>query len=168
MALRSKVFKVALAAAAAVVFGVGMQGETEANGYQELCTSYPAACEYAPSSAPVLSANVCFNAAGVTLMNGSSCPVNTYPFFLKYGEVIDPYTGAVQAYIALSDGCDMGYCEPHNPNDPPGEEGAMCCTVGGGCEEATGICPGDKIAHWCPNGQEAAEVNGQWICKEAD
>lgn len=168
MALRSKVFKLVLATAVAVVFGVGMETESEANGYADLCGSSPSACEYAPASnVPVLAANVCFSASGTVLMVGSTCPVSTYPFYVKFGEVINPTTGAVQAYIPLSDACDMGYCDPYDPNDPPGEEGAMCCTPGNGCEDATGICPPDKVAHWCPNGQEGVQQNGQWTCKEA-
>lgn len=169
MALRSKVFKVALAAVAGLLISVGTQMESEASGYQDLCTSNPSACEYAPNEAPLLSADVCFAPLTgiVTLKGGGNCSLNSYPFFVKNGEVINPNTGEVQPYIALPDACDMGYCIAYDPQDPDGEEGPMCCdNTSGDCTETAGICPPDKIAVWCEDGEEAVQQNGEWVCQE--
>lgn len=169
MVLRSKVSKVLLASSVGLFMSVGLQVESEATGYEDLCYSFPSACEYAPSTAPVLASNVCFNAASIELMVGSSCPPNSYPYYVKYGEVINPMYGTVQPYIRIADACDMGYCVPHDPNDPPGEEGAMCCDIqSGGCSETDGICPPDKIAVWCEDGETGVLQNGEWVCEETE
>jgi hypothetical protein len=43
----------------------------------------------------------------------------------------------------------------------------MCCDPGtGDCSESAGICPPDEIAVWCPDGQQAAQQNGEWICQD--
>lgn len=171
MVLRSRLLKVALATAFGLVIGVGAQTQSEANGYQYLCMAKPGLCEYAPSSAPQLNADVCYSTTNgsVVLKGSGDCPADAYTFFVDRGEVTDPITGDVQAYIALVDACAMGYCEAYDPNDPPGEEGAMCCDPGtGGCTETSSICPPDKIAVWCPDGQEAANQNGEWLCQESN
>lgn len=170
MVLRSKLLKVALATAFGLVVGVGTHVESKANGYQYLCMAKPGQCEYAPSTAPVLNADVCYNSTtGVVKIKGvNNCTTGSYPFFVDRGEVIDPQTNEVQAYIALTDACALGYCVAHDPNDPPGEEGGMCCDPGtGNCTETNDICPPDKIAVWCDDGEEAINQNGQWICEEA-
>ena len=169
MALRSKMFKVALATAAGLVIGVGMQTETEASGYRYLCMASPSACEYAPSTAPQLNADVCYQlGTGITTIKTGTCPTGSYPFYVDAGEVINPTTGVVQPYIALPDACAMGYCIEYDPNLPPGEEGAMCCTAGGGCEPTDGICPAAQFALWCKDGQEGVFQNGEWICKPTE
>jgi hypothetical protein len=170
MVLRSKVIKVALATAFGLVVGVGTQVESQANGYQYLCMAKPGQCEYAPSTAPVLNANVCYNGTtgAVRLKGANNCLSGSYPFFVDRGEVINPLTNDVQAYITLTDACALGYCVANDPNDPPGEEGAMCCDPGtNGCTETDSICPPDKIAVWCDDGEEAVNQNGQWICQES-
>jgi hypothetical protein len=171
MVLRSKVFKVALATVFGLVIGVGTQTESEATGYQYLCMAKPGLCAYAPATAPQLNANVCMSTTNgsVVLKGTSSCAADAYPFYVDRGELIDPQTGEVQAYIALTDACTMGFCVANNPNDPPGEEGAMCCDPGNGaCSETDSICPPDKIAVWCDDGEEAVNQNGQWICEESN
>lgn len=170
MVLRSRLFKVALATAFGLVCGAGMQTESEASGYQYLCMAKAGLCEYAPSTAPQLNADVCYNpiAGTVKLKGGAACLPGTYPFFVDRGEVTNPVTNEVQAYIALADACDLGFCVANNPNDPPGEEGPMCCDPGtGSCTDTTSICPPDKIAVWCDDGEEAVNQNGEWICQEA-
>jgi hypothetical protein len=170
MVLRSKVLKVALATAAGLFIGVGMQVEVEAVGYQYLCMAKPGLCEYAPSTAPMLNADVCMSGinGSVVLKGTGDCATGSYPFFVDRGEVINPQTGEVQAYISLADACAMGYCVADDPNDPPGEEGAMCCDPGNGaCTETDSICPPDKIAVWCDDGEEAVNQNGEWICQES-
>jgi hypothetical protein len=169
MVLTSKVFKVALATAFGLIMGVGAQIESEAAGYQHLCMSKPSQCDYAPRTAPVLAANVCYSSlTGLVVLKGSgSCALGSYPFFVEHGEVVNPVTNEVQAYIALADACSMGFCVANNPSDPPGEEGAMCCDASNGCGLSDGICPPEKVAVWCPDGQEAAQSNGEWICQES-
>jgi hypothetical protein len=170
MALRSKVFKVVLATAAGLVIGVGMQTEIEASGYRNLCDSAPSACEYAPSTAPQLNADVCYQLSTKTakIMSGS-CPTGWYPYYVEAGEVIEPMTGVVQAYIALPDACALGYCLPHDPNDPGGEEGAVCC---GSTEEPEGCiqdvagCDGEIL--YCFDGEEGGGVAGSWECQESE
>lgn len=169
MVLRSKLLKVALATAFGLVIGVGTQTETEASGYQYLCMVKPGLCDYAPSSAPQLNADVCMSITnGSVILKGSGdCAADAYPFYVDHGEVTNPQTGEVQAYIALADACVMGYCIPDNPNDPPGEEGAMCCDPDTEiCSLSSGICPPDEIAVWCPDGQSAAQQNGEWVCQD--
>jgi hypothetical protein len=169
MELRS-MFKVALVTAAGLVIGVGMQVESEATGYQYLCMAKPSTCQYAPSSAPQLNADVCYSASGLVVLKGAgSCATGTYPFYVDSGEVIDPVTGEVQAYIALADACSMGYCVVNDPNTPPGQEGPMCCDPSSGeCTETDSICSPQKIAVWCDDGEDAFLQNGEWICEEAD
>jgi hypothetical protein len=167
MALRSKVFKVALTTAFGLVIGVGTQVESQASGYQYLCMTKPNACEYAPRTAPQLNADVCYDGVSSVLKGAGNCPANAFPFFVDSGEVTDPLTGTVQPYIALPDACGMGYCVANNPNDPPGEEGAMCCDAGNGCYETAGICPPDKVAVWCQDGEAPVNQNGVWECEEA-
>jgi hypothetical protein len=168
MALRSKVFKIALATGFGLVIGVGTQVESQASGNPYLCMSKPNACEYAPRTAPQLNADVCYDGSTSKLKGAGNCPANAFAFFVDAGEVVDPVTGTVQPYIALPDACGMGYCVPDDINDPPGEPGPMCCDASNGCVETAGICPPDKIAVWCNDGEEAVNQNGQWICQESN
>src|SRR5690242_5889104 len=106
MALRSKMFKVVLATAVGLLIGVGTQQESAATGYEDLCGSVPSACEYAPNTAPVIAINVCFSAGtGVRVKGAGNCPANTYPFYVKFGEIVDVTNGIVQPYISLPDAC---------------------------------------------------------------
>lgn len=169
MERRSGVVKVALAAVVGLMAVLGSQVESEASTYQYLCTTAPSACDYAPATAPVLNADVCYDGTTITLMGVGGCSSSAFAAYVKTGEVIDPNTNEVAAYIALEDACDLGYCIANDPNDPPGEPGAMCCDPStGGCTDTTAICPPDQIAVWCPEGQVATEgENGDWICSES-
>ena len=168
MALRGNVFKIALATAVGLAIGVGTQMESEASGYRYLCMIKPNSCEYAPSTAPTLNADVCWSTSSVKLKGTATCPTGSYPFYVDSGEVTNPLTGTVQAYIKLPDACDMGFCIPNDPNDPPGEEGPMCCDAAtGGCVETVSICPPEKVAVWCDDGEEPVNQNGQWVCQES-
>jgi hypothetical protein len=169
MERRSGVVKVALAAVVGLMALLGSQVESEASSYQYLCTTFPSACEYAPATAPVLNEDVCYDGTTITLKGAGDCGLSEFAAFVKAGEVVDPITEEVIAYIALEDACALGYCIPKDLGDPPGEPGAMCCDPGtGGCTETSAICPPDQIAVWCPEGQIATEgQNGQWICTEA-
>jgi hypothetical protein len=168
MALRGNVFKIALATAVGLVIGVGTQMESEASGYRYLCMTKPNSCEYAPSTAPTLNADVCWSTSSVKLKGTAPCPTGSYPFFVDSGEVTNPLTGTVQAYIKLPDACAMGYCVPGDINTPD-QPGPMCCEAASGdCTETDGICPPDKVAVWCPDGHEAILQNGNWVCEESE
>jgi hypothetical protein len=97
--------------------------------YRYLCTSIPSACTYTGPDAPALKENVCYGSTtGIRLMSGSSCPSGSWPYFVEYGEVVDPLTNQVAAYIPLDDACAQpGLCVAGPP--PPGaQEFPMCCT----------------------------------------
>ncbi len=61
-------------------------------------------------------------------MSGGSCPDGSWPYYVEAGEVVDPITNEVAAYIPLDDACDQpGLCVEGPP--PPGaQEFPMCCT----------------------------------------
>ena len=96
--------------------------------YRDLGTSSPGACEYTGPDAPTLAAEVCHGTAG-TWLRGEVCPAGTWAYFVRYGEVIDPMTNVVAAYIPLDNACaSPGLCV----DAPPPAEAQpypMCCTV---------------------------------------
>lgn len=166
MELRSRVFQLALAAVTGLVCITGTQTESDATSY--LCTSAPSACEYAPSTAPLLNSYVCWDRSTAVLMEGE-CPEDSWAYWVGAGEVVDPVTKEVQPYIPLDDACDLGYCVPYNPNDPPGEEGAMCCEVSSGeCTPTDSICPSTQISVWCPDGKVPVQSEDDWVCQEPE
>ena len=168
---RSKVFKVALATVLGLVAVASSQAETEAASSDPLlCASVPAECDYAPDTAPVLDATVCYQTGmPVVLESVGGCSAGYVSYWVGAGEVIDPNTGEVAAYIPLKNACVAGYCIEDDPNDPPGEEGAMCCDPAtGDCTETQAICPPNEIAVWCPDGQQAQQgQNGEWECQDS-
>lgn len=167
MELHSRVFKVALASAIGLFAAIGPQQESSATEYRYLCTSVPAACEYAPSTAPVLQADVCWNSTGAYLKSGS-CPTGYWPYYVEAGEVIDPLTNEVAAYIPLDDACDVGFCITKPPGSL-GEPGAMCCGTSGCTDLASGsTCGGNTVTVWCHDGEEATNENGVWVCYEPE
>lgn len=166
MELRSRVFRVALAGVAGLVAVMGSSVESQATSYKYMCTSIPSACVYAPSSAPQLNADVCFDGTTVTLKGASDCATGSYPFWLDAGEVIDPVTNEVAAYIPLPDACSMGFCVAGGGT---GEPGAMCCDPSSGdCTETDNVCPSTEIAVWCDDGETPSQgQNGEWECHES-
>lgn len=168
MELHSRVFKVALASAIGLFAAFGPQQESSATGYRYLCTSIPAACEYAPSTAPLLQADVCWSSTGIVLKSGN-CPSGYWPYYVHAGEVVDPVTNAVVAYIPLDDACDLGYCDVKPIGAGPTEPGAMCCGTGGCTDLASGsTCGGNTVTVWCVDGEEATNQNGEWVCYEPE
>lgn len=167
MAFRHGLFQVALATVIGCVALMGSQDRSEAAEF--LCMSSPGACQYAPPDAPILSTDVCFDGEVIVLKGGSSCATGWWEYYVLHGEVVDVQAGTVVAYIALPDACDQGYCEPKDPGDPPGEPGAMCCDPQtSACTETDSICPPDKIAVWCQDGETPEQgSNGEWECHEA-
>lgn len=135
--------------------------------YRELCASVPSACEYTGPNAPLLQANVCFGSTfGVRLMTGS-CPSGSWAYFVKYGEVVDPLTNQVAAYIPLDDACAKpGLCVDGPP--PPGAQPfPMCCTENSQGVETCydgGGCGG--TLWWCNDG--VCNADGTITCFDAD
>lgn len=168
---RSRVFKIALATAVGLVAITGSQPDTEAaSSDPALCSSVPSECSYVPATAPSLDATACYQPGmPLVLESVGGCGPGYASYWIGAGEVIDPNTNEVAAYIRLKDACDMGYCVPDDPNDPPGEEGAMCCDPGtGACTETQAICPPNEIAVWCPDGKvPVGGQNGEWECQDA-
>ncbi len=122
--LSSKVFLFTLAAG---LLGFAPQPPVEASSYRSLCDSAPAACSYTGPSAPVLKADVCWNRVTATLKGTAPCMTGSWAYFVEYGEVIEPLTGLVQAYIPLDDACEHGYCVGYAPAEPTWSD-ALCCT----------------------------------------
>jgi hypothetical protein len=169
MELRSRVFKVALASAIGLFAVVGTQEESSASQYRYLCTSVPAACEYAPSPSPGIKADVCWNGSAAFLKGASPCPTGQWPYFLEAGVVVNPVTNQVQGYIPLDDGCAMGYCVVKPPTAGPTQPGPMCCSSSGCTTTAYDDCTGaNEVLLWCDDGEEPQNQGGTWVCYETD
>jgi hypothetical protein len=113
--------------AATVALLPSSAGATE---YRSLCMSAPKHCTHTGPDAPVLRADVCLATSGeITLKGVDSCPSGSWPYYVDYGEVIDPIKGWVQAYIPLDDACGFpGMCDKAPPPDGS-QEFPMCCYV---------------------------------------
>jgi hypothetical protein len=140
-------------------------GSSPAHAAQRyLCTSVPSACEYAGPDAPLLNANVCWNGSVARLRGSVPCPTGSWPYFVQHGWV-DPW-GIVQAYIALDDACDHGWCTVLPPGTvPPTDEGEVCCpleTSGGDCTLEVLDCVGEIL--WCESYE--ANEDGTVECTE--
>jgi hypothetical protein len=169
MELHSRVFKVALASAVGLFTVIGSQAESSADTYRYLCTSVPAACEYAPQSAPTIAADVCWDGSAAYLKGTGSCASGSWPYHVLYGEVVDPGTNEVAAYIPLDDACDLNYCTVKPSGAGPTEPGAMCCGSAGCTDLASGSsCGGNTVIVWCLEGEEATNQNGSWVCYEPE
>lgn len=169
MELHSRVFKVALASAIGLFAVMGSQEESAATEYRYLCTSVPSACEYAPFSAPILRADVCWNGTTAHLMPASGCATGEWPYFVEAGEVVDPVTNQVQAYIPLDDACNMGYCIVKPEYAGPTQPGPMCCSSSGCTSTTYDDCTGsNEVLLWCADGEEPQQQGGQWACYETD
>lgn len=133
--------------------------------YRYLCTSVPSACTYVPDdNVPVLNADVCFSTSGgIKLKGTANCPSGTWPYFVYHGEVVDPLTGDVDAYIPLDNACEVaGLCVEYVPHTG-GSSAPMCCD-----EEYTCVpeltCGG--TLWWCHDG--VSEADGTVTCFHAE
>jgi hypothetical protein len=136
--------------------------------YRELCTSVPSQCTHTGPDAPQLQANVCFGSTiGIRLMSGGSCPSGSWPYYVSHGEVVDPITNQVAAYIPLDDACARpGICVQGPP--PAGaQEYPMCCTKGSSGVET---CSDDMLCGgtlwWCVDG--VCNEDGTITCFEKE
>ena len=166
MELHSRVFKIVLVSGFGLFAMMGSQQESSASLYRYLCTSVPSACEYAPNTAPVLQVDVCWNGSAAFLKGANPCPTGHWPYHIERGEVVDPGTNEVHAYIPLDDGCDMGFCEVKPPDAGPTEPGAMCCGSNG-CTPTT-ECGANDTLLYCLDGEEPSDQTGVWKCYETD
>lgn len=132
-----------------------------------LCTSVPAACEFAGPDAPLLDAPVCWNGRQAKLKGITACPSGSWAYWVEHGS-IDPLTGVVQPYIALDDACAHGWCSALTPgSEPPTDEGEVCCdseSGSGPCTLEVLDCAGEVL--WC-DGYESND-DGTVDCKEND
>jgi hypothetical protein len=122
------------------------RGEAE---YRQLCASVPSACEYTGPQAPKLDVDVCYgDTTGARLMTGS-CPTGTWPYRVTHGEVLDPATNEVAAYVPLDDRCSVpGACVDYVAHDD-GWESVICCVSAAECYEGV-TCGG--VFFWCFDG----------------
>ncbi|PRQ02495.1 hypothetical protein ENSA5_22460 [Enhygromyxa salina] len=98
-----------------------------ASTYRNLCMAAASQCTYTGPDAPVLAAEVCLSRAGVITLKDQTCAADTRGYFVEHGEVVDPQTGEVAAYIPLDDRCgEAGMC---SKAPPPGDSQEMpiCC-----------------------------------------
>jgi hypothetical protein len=112
---------------------------------------------------------VCWNGSVAYLKGTGSCPSGQWPYYVESGEVVDPVTNLVAAYVPLDDACDMNYCDIKPPEAGPTQPGAMCCGTAGCTDLASGsTCGGSTVTVWCADGEEATSQNGEWVCYEAE
>lgn len=132
-----------------------------------LCSSVAWYCDYGGPDVPTLEAAVCWNGSLATLRGSSGCPINTRTYWVTHG-MIDPATGAVQAFIALKDACAFGWCTTLAPGQTlPNEGGEVCCQpepITGTCTLEVTDCSGEIL--WC-EGYEANN-DGTIDCMEAE
>lgn len=138
--------------------------------YRDLCASVPAACEYTGPDAPALGADVCWSTStGVRLKGTGACPSGAWPYYLAYGEIVDPVTGAIAAYVPLDWACSHpGICEEGDPptsSDP--QEQTLCCEFGF-CVPVTEVpCDSqNSILVFCFDG--VTNTDGSVTCFEGD
>jgi hypothetical protein len=105
----------------------------DATASRPLCTSVPAACEYTGPDAPWFGGEVCWSReTGVRPKGTGACPAGQWPYYLDYGEIVDPLTSEVAGYVPLDWACSHpGLCTPGYA--PPGsgpQEQVLCCEWG--------------------------------------
>ncbi len=143
------------------------EAEVQASQYRHLCTSTQA-CTFTSAGVPLLDADVCYDSTGaVTLKGASDCPAGSWPYYVDYGEVADPVTREVAAYIPLDDACTQpGPCV-EGPPPPEAQEYPMCCTTSSQGVETCwsgGTCGG--TLWWCEDG--VCNDDGTITCFEKD
>jgi hypothetical protein len=132
--------------------------------YRHLCTSVPGACEYSPANVPKLLADVCYDPSNnaITLKGPTACQPGLTTYTVIYGEVLNPVTQAVAAYVPLDDACAAGRCVDYVPHDDP-QESPICCENGGPCWPGSS-CGG--VLYWCNDG--VCNEDGTVTCFSAE
>jgi hypothetical protein len=128
--------------------------------YRELCSSAPLACKpVLDSLAPLLGADVCYSeASGVTLKGASACPTGTWAYFLAYGEITDPVTNTIAAYLPLENACNKPDLCLDGPPPPDAQEYPICCTSPSGTSGS-----GDET---CVNWDGSSCGGTLWFCDD--
>jgi hypothetical protein len=168
MAIRNRVFIGAPISSLGLALIMSFMAASPAQASQRyLCTSAPAACEYAGPDAPVLAALVCWNGTVATLKGSVPCPSGSWTYWVEHGS-IDPLTGVIQAYVALDDACAHGWCTTLMPGtEPPADDGEVCCQpdpVTGNCTLEVLDCTGEIL--WCES--YSTNNDGTVDCSEID
>lgn len=127
MMRRNELSKVAPLSVLAALLALAPE-RVEAGEYRSLATSAPKAVVYTGPDAPLLRANVCWNRVDVRLKGTAPCPTNSSPYYVEYGEVIDPLQGLVIAYVPLNDACAAGFCIEAPPSGPLAAA-PLCCNA---------------------------------------
>jgi hypothetical protein len=111
---------------------VSIPSSANAGEYRNLCMSASQYCMYTGPDAPLLRADVCLSSAGILTLKGTApCPSQAWAYYVEHGEVVDPSTSVIAAYIPLDDACSHpGMCEKGPPPDGS-QEYPMCCYVDG-------------------------------------
>ncbi|NJK32404.1 MAG: hypothetical protein HC927_08335 [Deltaproteobacteria bacterium] len=104
----------------------------------------------------MLQAQVCFSATTGAILKGSSCPKDARPYYVEHGEIVDPMTGSVAAYIPLDNACTVpGVCVAPPEGHVPGPEYPICCDDDEKCTNWDGgACAG--TLYFCVD----------WVCNE--
>jgi hypothetical protein len=160
-----------------VVLGLALiPASLHASTYRDLCLSVPSACEpILDTLAPPLHAAVCYSSAGsITLKGASECPSGSWAYTLESGEVTDPLTNTVAAYLPLENACNRPDRCLDGPPPADAQEYPICCTSpsntsGSGDETCVnwdgsgGTCSG--TLWWCVDG--VTNMDGTVECFEA-
>jgi hypothetical protein len=126
--------------------------------YRDLCLSVPLECvPILDSIAPPLGADVCHSAeTGITLKGASACPTGTWAYHVAYGEVSDPLSNAVVAYLPLENACNDPQRCLAGPPPAGAQEYPICCTSPSKTSGA-----GDETC--VPAGQDVCD-GSIWFC----
>lgn len=140
-----------------------LSADVDASQYRPFCGSHLDACEYTGPDAPVLRADVCWDGNQAILEVGD-CPTGSWPYHVDYGEVLDPLTNEVQAYVPLDWACDVPDICVAGP--PPQEASSVpICCYGSTCYEPTDDgCPAGSTAVMCKSG--VSNLDGTVTCFE--
>jgi hypothetical protein len=130
----------------------------QASSYRDLCLSAPGACEsILDTLAPPLNAVVCYSSKGsITLKGASECPSGSWAYYLESGEVTDPLTNTVAAYLPLESACNKPDLCLDGPPPPDAQEMPICCTSPSGTSGS-----GDET---CVNWDGGTCDGSIWFC----
>jgi hypothetical protein len=132
--------------------------------YRYLCTSVPSACEYIPSPGQALRADVCWNGTAAHLKpSNSNCPTGQWPYYVEIGEVVDPITNKVQAYVPLDPACGMAGLCVTGQSGGGGTSSPICCDELWMCVPGT-MCGGSLW--WCYDG--VSNMDGTVTCFDGE
>ena len=135
---------------------------------RDLCDSVPGACTHTGPDAPALEASVCLDSTGLVWLEDDPCPAGAWPYRVTHGEILDPLTLEVAAYVPLGWACERpGLCEPGDGEGRPTTVQALCCEWGVCVPLTEVLCNSpDSLAVMCLEG--ASNEDGSIDCFEGD